>query len=211
MSQAMLDNPQIMLLASNYIPINENDTDGKKIKSHMKYIDRDDGEIIQLKLGSIWLENLRPGCTYCFRHELLGMFNIFDSPKSLHDGMLWKYAAISDSLYLINRQLIYYRRHKGSATGTFTTSKPANLERKIKGSEGAANFYMMFANVPDELGITKHNRELLTRKANFHIRRGKVLASKNLFAIILFVLMNIKYYPTMRNALSDIYAAVFLK
>ncbi|MBQ7733224.1 MAG: hypothetical protein IJT58_04315 [Synergistaceae bacterium] len=209
MTQAMDDNPQIMLLASNYVPFNDND--GKKIQAHVKYIDRDDGEIIKLRLSDTWLENLRPGCTYCFRSELLDKFDIFDIENSAHDGMLWKYAIISDSLYLINRQLIYYRRHDHTTTGVLKPSKPANLDNRVNGSLGAANFYMKFANAPDELGITKNNRELLTRKANFLVKRGKVLAVKNVFTIILFVFMHIKYYPTMRNALSDIYAALFLK
>ena len=74
-----------------------------------------------------------------------------------------------------------------------------------------ANFYMTFVNAPEESGITKRNRELLAQKAKFLTKRSKVLARKNLFAIILFVFVNIKYYPTMRNALSDIYAAIFLK
>ena len=208
MSQAMRDDHQIMLLASNYIAINNN---GIKIQPHLKYINRNDGEIIHLRLQDTWLESLRPGCTYCFRSELLDKFKIFDIPGSAHDGMLWRYAIISDSLYLINRLLIHYRRHENTTTGVLKPSKPANIDNRVKSSPWTANLYMMFANAPDELGITKHNRELLTSKANFLVKRSEVLASKNLFAIILFVLVNIKYYPTMRNALSDIYAAIFLK
>ena len=119
MTRVMQENSGIMLLASNYIAFRDND--GSIINAHMKNLDRNDGEIIRLRLEDSWLESLRPGCTYAFR------------------------------------------------------------------------------------------KELLSRKAEFLTKRSKILGTKNIPAITLFVIKNIKYYPTMRNALSDIYAAIFLR
>ena len=38
-----------------------------------------------------------------------------------------------------------------------------------------------------------------------------MLARRNLFRAAIFVIMNLKFYPTFRNALSDVYAMIFLR
>ncbi|MBR0279013.1 MAG: glycosyltransferase [Synergistaceae bacterium] len=151
MVQAMNEHPEILLLASNYIPFRN----GETINAHVKNLSRDDGEIIPLRLKDYWLGNLRPGCTFCFRRKILERFSVMDIEERHHDSMLWKYAMLSDGLM-----------------------------------------------------ITPENQEAMKRKLNFIERRKQILAKRNPFTISLFVLLNIKYYPTLRNALSDIYASI---
>ncbi|MBQ9574478.1 MAG: glycosyltransferase family 2 protein, partial [Synergistaceae bacterium] len=115
MVKAMNEHPEILLLVSNYIPFH----DDEKINAKVSSINRDDGEIIPMRLKQYWLGNLRPGCTFCFRREILSRFSVMDIPERLHDSMLWKYAVVCDGLYLINRQLILYRRHGSNATNQF--------------------------------------------------------------------------------------------
>lgn len=148
---AMNEHPEILLLASNYIPFRNSEM----INAHVKNLLRDDGEIIPLRLKDYWLGNLRPGCTFCFRRKILERFSVMDIEERHHDSMLWKYAMLSDGLM-----------------------------------------------------ITPENQEAMKRKLNFIERRKQILAKRNPFTISLFVLLNMKYYPTLRNALSDIYASI---
>ena len=206
MAQAMNENQNIMLLVSNYQAI---DSNKQKINAHLKNNTRNDGEIIRLPLKNYWLENVRPGCVMAFRREILERLKIFDLADKLHDSILWQHAIIIDSLYLINRQLILYRRHENNATAAF---HPAlSLERKIKDLGRDLELYKNFLAHSKELGINNTNRELLKKKINFLTQRINILAKKNLFAIKYFVIVNIKFYPTLRNALSDIYAAIFIR
>ena len=58
-----------------------------------------------------------PGCVFCFRRTH------FDDIKDMwykeypHDALLWRYALLKDSLYMVYEPLIYYRRHEATATG----------------------------------------------------------------------------------------------
>ena len=207
MTSAMNDNPAILLLASNYIPVK----DGEKLQhSYVKNLERDDGEIIPMRLKDYWLWNLRPGCTFCFRRELLSCFSVMDIDTRLHDSMLWKYAIVSDGLYLMCRQLILYRRHGTNATRQFSRTPP-NITQRINNAGIDADMYQKFLDASDGLNIPEHNRKALSRQINFLRRRMKILQARNPIAAAIFVLLHLKYYPTFRNAMSDIYAVVKLR
>ena len=206
MIKVMKSKPEIKLLISNYIPI----SDGKELKIHLKNLERDDGSLIQYKLKNVWLDTVRPGCTYCFRSELAKMFEIFDIENSYHDAMLWQYAIVSDSLWLLNRRLIKFIRHGDNCTNSLDKRNP-NIEHQLKAIDEFIDLHKKIINASDLLGMSLENRNLLEKKIKFLERRKSVLAKKNIFRIALFVLMNFKYYPTFRNAMSDIYAAIFEK
>ena len=207
MISAMNDNPGILLLASNYIPVRN----GKRIKhDYVRNLERDDGEIIPMRLGDYGLGNLRPGCTFCFRREILERFNVIDIPERPHDSMLWKYAIVSDSLYLICRQLILYRRHDANATNQFSRIPP-NITQRLQAIDSDAAMYAGFLEASDGLNIPEHNRKALSRQIEFLRRRRKVLQFRNPVTTAIFVLVNLKRYPTIRNALSDIYASLKLR
>ena len=206
MIQVMDERPEILLLCSNYLPMR----DGEIIHAHVRNISRDDGTVIPMRLKKFWLGNLRPGCTFCFRRELLSRFSIMDVPERLHDSMLWKYAIVADGLYLLNRQLILYRRHESNSTNQFDR-KPITLKQRIEISDSEIEFHRKFLDCSEKLGIPPKNQKALKGKMKFLERRKKILSRHNTFLILLFVLFNMKYYPTLRNALSDIYAALKLK
>ncbi|MBQ7594547.1 MAG: glycosyltransferase [Synergistaceae bacterium] len=206
MIKAMNDNPKINLLTSNYIAV----INGKETLISLKHLDRDDGEIIQLKLTNSGLSNLRPGCTFCFRRELLDCFNVMDIPDLWHDALLWKYAIVRDGLFMINRQLIYYVRRGTSQLANLSPSY-RNIDERIRNTHEAEELYVKFLDASDGLKITPANQKFLCKLMNFSQRRRKMLTKRNLFLGILFVMMNLKYYPTLRSALGEIYAMIFIR
>ncbi|MBR1437472.1 MAG: glycosyltransferase family 2 protein [Synergistaceae bacterium] len=168
MVSAMNDNPKILLLVSNYIPF-RNGEKIERINAHVKNLSRNDGGIIQMRLKDYWLGNLRPGCTFCFRRELLERFSVMDISERLHDSMLWKYAIVSDGLYLINKQLILYRRHEKNSTNQFSRT-PLTLNQRIESSEGEMNFYGKFLEAAEGLNISEENQTALRKKIDFYGR-----------------------------------------
>ncbi len=206
MVSVMKDNPQISLLTSNYVPL----VNGKPAKVYMKYIERDDGSVIPLRLHDSGLANLRPGCTFCFRHRLLEKFSVMDIDDALHDAMLWKYAIVSDSLYLLNRQLMYWRRHEHAATGVAFSGKP-DIYTRIRDAYGAEEFHRKFIDAAEGLDIPPANIKFMNEIIDFSRRRAHMLEKRSLLRTVIFVMLNMRYYPTLRNALSDIYAMIFLK
>lgn len=207
MAAAMNDNPAILLLASNYIPFRDSE---KIAHSYVKNLARDDGEIIPLRLKDYWLGNLRPGCTFCFRREIIDRFSVMDIDTRLHDSMLWKYAIVADGLYLMCRQLVLYRRHDSNATNQFRRTPP-NISQRVKNADIDAEMCRKFLDASDGLAIPEHNRKALRRMIHFLSRRKKILEGRNPVIIAVFVLLNLRYYQTFRNALSDIYAAIKLR
>ncbi len=206
MVSVMKANPQISLLASNYIGLVNN----KPAKVHLKHINRDDGSVIPFRLQDSGLSTLRQGCTFCFRRRLLEKFGVMDIDEALHDAMLWKYAIVSDSLYLLNRQLMFWRRHAKVATGVAFSGKP-DINTRIRDTYGAEEMYSRFINAAEGLEIPPANVKYMKSNIDFQRRRRNMLAKRSLLRTVLFVLLNMKYYPTLRNALSDIYAMIFLK
>ena len=207
MTTAMNERDEILLLASNYIPVRN----GERIKhSYIKNLLRDDGEIVQLKLKDYWLPNLRPGCTFCFRRELLSCFNVMDIPERLHDSMLWKYAIVSDGLYLLNRQLILYRRHEGNATNQFSRTPP-NISQRLKGLDSDMEMYRKFLENSEGLNIPLSNQRKLQKMLKFLANHKKILEKRSPIKTTLFVMLHLRYYTTLRNAMSDIYAAIKLR
>ena len=206
MVSVMQARPEISLLVSNYIPT----VNGKAVRVPMKNLERDDGTVIPLRLKDSGLTVLRPGCTFCFRREIVGKFSIMDVQTALHDEMLWDYAVVSDSLYLLNRQLIYWRRHEGVATGV-SFSAYHNISERVFQTHRAENMYRKFLDASEELGITPANIKELGRMTAFQQRRRKMLGRRSVLMAALFVMMNFRNYPTFRNALSDVYAMLFLR
>lgn len=201
---------EIKLLVSNFIPLLEKDTK-EKDNVYVRFLNhRNDGSIVQVKFSNIYLYVIRPGCTFCFRRELLNNYKILDIPYLFHDGMSLRYAILQDGLYLLNRQLIYYRRHSNNCTVVAGFKyRYDNLTTRINSSKRNADIYRKFLDASDELGVPEHNRKILSRETKFFEKRVTVLEKRNPFSIILFVLMNFRRYSTVRNALGDIYAAVF--
>ena len=206
MVSVLKEHPEITLLASNYIAL----INGKPAKVHMKHIDLDDGTVIPIRLKDSGLTNLRPGCTFCFRHRLLEKFGVMDIENHLHDSMLWKYAIASDSLYLLNRQLIFWRRHEGVATGVSLSAYPL-IERRIRETYSDEEMYRKFIGSVQGLEIPAHNVKFMNDIVDFLRRRRNMLTKKSVLRAGVFVIKNMKYYPTLRNALSDVYAMIFLR
>jgi len=206
MLAVMNDRPEIRLLVSNYVAL----VNGKPVKVHVKNLARNDGEVIPVSLQYSGLMTMRPGCTFCFRRELLDKFNVMDIDDVIHDAMLWMYAVSSDGLYLLNRQLIFWRRHEKTVTG-MAFSNYSNIEQRINETYNTEEVYSKFLSAAEGLEIPPHNVKFMKETIDFLHRRREMLKAGSVLRSALFVMGNMKYYPTLRNALSDIYAMIFLK
>ena len=206
MFSVIRERPEIRLLASNYIAL----VGGKSVKVPVKNLSRNDGAVIPIRITYAGLMPMRPGCAYCFRRELLDKFNVMDIDAAIHDAMLWGYAVASDSLYLLTRQLIFWRRHENTVTGAAFSNYPG-IERRIDETYEIEEIYRKFLNASEGLEIPSYNVKFMNEIIDFQRRRRGMLAKRSVLCSALFVMRNMKYYPTLRNALSDVYAMIFLR
>ena len=120
MEKIMAENPQIMVLTSNYESFYDS---GKRVCGPEK----DDGKLIKQPLSNKVFNIRYPGCTYCIRREFVEISKKHWQVDFPHDALFWRMGMFSDSLYSYNMSLIQWRKHTDS---TFT--KESNRNRTYK-------------------------------------------------------------------------------
>ena len=183
----------ILLLASNYhIFISGNDNGQNAYNLEMK----NDGSIEKIEINPKWCYIARPGCTYCFRRSLYDTIKACWNTELAHDAMLWRWACIKGGLYLVNEELIDFRRHGDNSTSSFKW----NNQQRIN----TINEYMFFHEVAlSEVKVLEEKKEL-ENGIKFLQLRNRVLQDKNIPAWIRLMLFYRKYYFTRRGCLADL-------
>lgn len=116
-------NSEIELIATNY-----NIFKSDSSKSWVKSQDKVDGTVSKYNAQKRFLYVLYPGCTYCFKKELLHLYKEFWEEIIPHDAFVWHFALIRGSLYIYNEKLINYRRHENTVTGRTINNKAERLK-----------------------------------------------------------------------------------
>lgn len=111
----------IGVLASNYSILNEQST-----KAYIKTY-KSNNKCEKYIPTAKFLYVYRPGCTYCFRKKYKKLFDLYWEKDIPHDAFLWHAGIINDELYILNKELISYRRHSGTQTGM----KISNREQRL--------------------------------------------------------------------------------
>lgn len=125
MSKLMLENPQILSLASGFQKIDAYD---KKIVSRNNPFSSNNNLIrkrikpnkcIKISAFRVVAYNISPGCTCAFRSKIKDAFSrINEENMSLvHDWKINLIAALMDGLYFLNTPTILYRLHNNNSLG----------------------------------------------------------------------------------------------
>lgn len=186
--------PEIELLVSGYHSFYEAGANYLRNRGDLK----DDGSICQIPFDKNCLNITYPGCTFCFRKNLKRRFKEYWFESSPHDAMLWYLAMQNDGLYVYNKVLMEYRRHKESATnhmGHYTVEKQLEIyKRHIKVIDILLNINR--ETHPDRT-------RLLNNIKKWYLHRINMVESRRL--IYIFALIpELKYYYGLRSFLVDI-------
>ena len=200
MDRTMQNNPEILLLASNYSVLKIDREDQISIRG----IERDDATIKKIPFSASSLTVMRPGCTYCIRRSLLDCLQENDNANIPHDAILWGFAAINDGLYLYNRKTINFRRHMQSAS---TPQTKLDLTRRIEEICYDIEIERFFYHECIVKGSVE-KQKIINSQLSFSTKRKKILQEASLIKMIFFQINNFVAYPTLRNALSDYYVII---
>lgn len=58
--------------------------------------------------------SLQPGCALCFRKDIIPIIQKYWQEGIPHDQLIWAIGYLFDSAYLLDKNVIYWRRHSGS-------------------------------------------------------------------------------------------------
>lgn len=201
MMDVMESNCKIDLLASNYVAFFDGYNKHKEVY-RIRGLKRDDGKVEHIGIKRSFLSIMRPGCTFCFRKELYNELKKKDIEEYPHDSILWATALINNSLYIYNKILIKFRRHGDNASISKIeyglNRRIAEIDYCIKLDEWAISY------MNDDTNDVKTMKIVCSQYA-FELKRKKVMMQNSLAQVVVFVFLNCRNYPTIRNCLGDIF------
>lgn len=130
MTEQMDQHPNIELLASNYNAFYDT-KDTKRISKRYMYHMNLDGSLKKIYFDNFFLNVQRPGCTYCFRKELFLSANKLWHKSFAHDAVLWRTAVLTGGAYILDLDLIEYRRYVESSSNVQKLMKRKQIWDKL--------------------------------------------------------------------------------
>ena len=128
MTDIMDDNPNIELLVSNYKICYKGTSPTENLaylwnQLHMS----NDSSTKQIPFDEKWYYTGRPGCTYCFRTDFFRSITDLWLDDFSHDGQLWRYACLRNSLFQYNEALIDFWRYGSNSTSTKKMTRESRI------------------------------------------------------------------------------------
>jgi len=198
MYEIMEKHESIKLLASNVIPFY---LEGNK--NTVNYEQFGSKELVKINFSARWIKPIRPGCSFCFRKELLKDYDKLWFKGYPHDCLLWGLANIKNGAYLFNNSTIKFRRHGSNASSNGNRKLDYRLKSIINEIEIAEKMLsFIYSNVDQE--INSNVSVFIEKQKNIYKKRYNALETKKLLKT-LTLLPCIKYFGRSRFWLTDLY------
>lgn len=199
MVECMEDNPNIKLLAANYITFfSEKDTGhGSKLYASRSRAMKSDGRVELLGIDPKWPYINRPGCVFCFTKQFYDSIQDKWDTKYAHDAILWRFARMDHALGLLHYPVIDFRRHGDNATSGEKRTKESRIQ--------TFNDYIHFHEMGLERVTSECDKKTLKKGIEFLELRKQFFKTRD---IVLWVKLASRYrafYNSPRGCLGDLY------
>lgn len=198
MVKIMEENPQIMVLTSNYEAFYDS---GKRVCGP----ERDDGELIKQPLSNNVFNIRYPGCTYCIRQTFVEISKKYWQEDFPHDALFWRMGMFSDSLYSYRGSLIQWRKHNDS-TFTIESAESKTVDKKrqwleygLRVIDSLDDFVKNYSDVCEieKEKILISTKRWLEKRIEFYNTRSIIDWIK--------ILKYLSYYDRFRQYIGDLY------
>lgn len=198
MTECMDNNPDIELLAANYVTFfSEKDNgSGSKLYASRSRLMKNDGSLEILGIDPKWPYINRPGCVYCFRKEFYDSIKDKWDTKYAHDSILWRFARMDHALGMLNWPVIDFRRHGDNVTSEENRTKASRI--------ATFNDYIYFHNLALERVKSEEDVQIIHKGINFLEKRKKFFETGNPFIWIKLIIQFHNYYISLRGCLGDL-------
>lgn len=199
MVEVMEGNPQIELLAANYVTFfSENDTgSGSKLYASRSKEMKEDGSVEFLGIDPKWPYINRPGCVFCFTKQFYDSIKEQWDTKYAHDAILWRYARMDHALGLFHYPVIDFRRHGDNVTSEENRTKESRIQ--------TFNDYIRFHEIALERVTSDEDKKTLKKGIEFLEKRKQFFETGN---VLIWIELAIKYqafYLTGKGCFGDLY------
>lgn len=193
----MENNPNILLLSSDYTPIYEENAQNDNVKLKNKKVGLEKIEFDNhFAIGGI-----RPGCVMAIQKNLVEYTKDIWLDWYPHDAFLWIVALIFDGCYIIHEPLIKYRRHSSNTSSNMCRTKIAHLQA-MERTKNVIQWYKNGNFKKDENKETLMNEYLVFAKLRKELLENKKII--NCFKLIRYR----KFYRTVKQELGDLYLII---
>lgn len=199
MVEVMEGNPQIELLAANYVTFfSEKDTgSGSKLYASRSKSMKADGSLEVFGIDPKWPYINRPGCVFCFTKQFYDSIKDQWDTRYPHDAILWRFARMDHALAILNCPVIDFRRHGDNATSEENRTKESRIS--------TFDDYIYFHRVALERVQSEEDRRMLNKGIKFLEERKRFFLSKNILIWLKMVVLYHSYYISVRGCLGDLY------
>jgi len=150
----------------------------------------------------------RPGCAYCVRRDFIHTLKPYWNTNYPYDGLLFRLAAFKGSLWLLDRQLVDYRRHSGNAVGR----DRVNLTTRMKQIGAFFDDLDLLESFAREHGfLDDEHAKLLAAERKWQLARLDYLLGKNRLTNLARMIAGGKMYASGLMLAADISLGVFRK
>lgn len=180
MANVLENEPQVNVLACNLVPLYE--------KSASKIADfyvNNYGQrsLVKVSIFDRGLTMLRPGCTLCFRKKLLNLIDLIWEEHLAHDEVIWAIGLVTESLFILNKPLMYFRRHSSNNS----PSNEKTIQRRLELAEYGHRKLTNLLQTADVLKINQtilkylNNQNEFTKERMLAFKKRSVISSLHLF------------------------------
>lgn len=144
-----------------------------------------------------------PGCTFCLRKTFFDLISPAWSEGYPHDALIYLAGWMSKSIYVVESELHYFRRHDTSASlkgPDFNVS--SRLARLRRTQYAYIKIYKIFM---DNKMISNNDKDILSNYQNWINLRIELLTDKSAKSWLALCTKYIKFYPSFRTLFGDLY------
>lgn len=194
MTSVMEENPDILLLSSDYVPLYENG--GKSVDDLSKV--KAEQRLIKIEFDEKFAVHTRPGCVMAIKKTLVNKMKMVWSGEYAHDAFLWVAASLAEGNWILHEPLIQYRRHSNNAsTGSHRTVKNQCLLMDM--GKQITEYFLEETNQ-----IPKKKSRILDNYLTWAKLRKELIVDHNIINFIRLIRYH-KYYRSVRQEVGDLY------
>lgn len=191
MVNALIENPEIELLTSEYSIL---------IDNHIIHAPSKKKLITMPKFDYKFFHNRRPGAVYAMKRILLDELKPIWKIEAPHDAQLWLIAMLRHTIRYYNEPLVLYRRHESTATGRDEFALKTKM-KNIKYEELLLDIASIY-NKQKRL-LTDEEALILNKSIQYIKKRKRAMETKSILST-LCMFQYIKHYIKIRTWFGDV-------
>lgn len=203
MTQVMEENPEILMLGSEYEPF-ESTSDAFKASSRdiAKFKNDSSLEHIKLKAKTIFIGYL--GCSMCIRRSFFDQIQQYWFEGWAHDEFVWKLALCLDGAYVYHRITLKRRLHSANVS----MGKMRDLKNRVKFLEDLLKSHEATLKFAKDHLMNQEAVRLIDRNIKSVKLRIGLLKDKRYLNTIGLCIKYYKYYHSQRSIPVELYMAI---